>query len=235
MRQLPPIESCAECGMSRAGTCPFHETRLAAGSVLVAQGEKPDRVWLIRRGTVIVTSVSGTGEETQCSLRGPGSLIGLEAVRDEASVYQAWTLSDATVCGLASERFRHWTGPRNNPLGVVLDYALDELAERGEERIALAGRTVERVARFLVARRRMEKRDRALRVQHQLLARMLGMRAETLSRALGKLREAGAIAEGIDVRIADYRRLVEMAGDLEPHATALEDGAPDQHAHEQDN
>ena len=51
MRQLPPIESCAECGMTRAGTCPFHETRLAAGSVLVAQGEKPDRVWLVRRGT----------------------------------------------------------------------------------------------------------------------------------------------------------------------------------------
>ena len=46
----------------------------------------------------------------------------------------------------------------------------------------------ERVARFLVARRRLEKRDRPLRIQHQLLARMLGMRAETLSRALGKLR-----------------------------------------------
>ena len=227
MRQLPPIEGCAECGMARAGSCPFHETRLAAGSVLVAQGEKPDRVWLIKRGTVLVTSVSGTGEETQCALRGPGSLIGLEALRDEASSYQAWTLSDATVCGLSADRFRQWTGPRNNPLGVVVDYALDELVERGEERIALAGRTVERVARFLVARRRLEKRDRPLRVQHQLLARMLGMRAETLSRALGKLREAGAIAEGVDVRIANYERLVELAGDLEGGGAAIEPHAVD--------
>jgi CRP/FNR family cyclic AMP-dependent transcriptional regulator len=211
MRQLPPIESCAECGMTRAGTCPFHETRLAAGSVLVAQGEKPERVWLIRRGTVIVTSVSGTGEETQCSLRGPGSVIGLEAVRDEASSYQAWTLSDATLCGLAAERFRSWTGPRNNPIGVVLDYALDELAERGEERIALAGRTIERVARFLVARRRMEKRDRPLRVQHQLLARMLGMRAETLSRCLRQLVDAGVIESGRHVAVKDPDRLGQVA------------------------
>ena len=49
MRQLPPIEGCAECGMARAGSCPFHETRLAAGSVLVAQGEKPDRVIILDR------------------------------------------------------------------------------------------------------------------------------------------------------------------------------------------
>lgn len=215
MRQLAPIEGCSDCTLGRANPCPFHETRLAAGSVLIAQGEKPDRVWLLRRGTVLVSTVSGTGEETQCALRGPGSLIGLEALRDDAAGYQAWTLSDAVVCGLSSERFRSWVGPRDNPLGVVLDLALDEVAERGEERIALAGRTVERVARFLVARRRLEKRDRPLRIQHQLLARMLGMRAETLSRALGKLRDAGAITDGIDVRIADWGKLVELAGETD--------------------
>jgi CRP-like cAMP-binding protein len=215
MRQLLPIEGCSDCALGRAAPCPFHETRLAAGSVLVAQGEKPDRVWFVRRGTVLVSTVSGTGEETQCALRGPGSLVGLEALRDEPAGYQAWTLSEAVMCGLSSERFRAWVGPRDNPLGVVLDLALDEAAERGEERIALAGRTVERVARFLVARRRMEKRERPLRIQHQLLARMLGMRAETLSRALGKLREAGAIEDGVDVRIADFDRLVQLAGDVD--------------------
>ena len=209
-------EDCKACRLGCASLqdrCPFHEVSRPPGTALMVQGERPERAWYVKRGTVIVTSVDAGGDETLCSLRGPGSLIGLELLRDEPARCHAWALTPVVLCGLDAESFKGWLGPQQGPMGAVLGFALDEAAQRQKERIALSGRAVTRVARFLAAQHQVEPGAR-LTLQHRTLARMLGMRAETLSRALARLRAAGAIEPGTGVRIADAARLEEIAGDV---------------------
>lgn len=208
-------QECLSCRLGRAslpGRCPFHDVSRPAGTALLTQGEPPQQVWYVKQGTVILTSVDAGGDETLCSLRGPGSLVGMELLRGEPAHCHAWALTPVVLCGLDAETFRAWVGPQNGPIGAVLEFALDEASQRQQERIALSGRAVTRVARFLAAQQHVEPGAR-LGLQHRTLARMLGMRAETLSRALGRLRSAGAIAPGSGVRITDMVKLEEIAGD----------------------
>jgi CRP-like cAMP-binding protein len=208
-------EPCEGCVLGRASGpagCPFGRVRRPAGTLLVAQGERPGAVWYVREGTTLLSASSAGGEETLCALRGAGSLIGLEMLAGGESAHDAWTLSPARLCWLDAEGFREWIGPRDSPLGAVLELALGEAAERRRERIALAGRSVTRLARFLVERHAMEGVDTPLDVEHRVLARMLGMRPETLSRALARLRSAGALGPH-GLVVADHKRLEEIAGE----------------------
>ena len=215
MRSLE-VKSCAACALGRVATpgeCPFHDLRKPAGTVLLEQGEVPQHVWFVREGTVLLTSVNAAGDETSCALRGPQSILGLEALRGDPVDYQAWSLSEVVVCTIDKPALEAWMGNRDTPMGAILGLALDEGAKRRDERVALAGRAVTRVARFLLERRQIEGDDRPLHVEHQVLARMLGMRAETLSRALATLRSSGAIGEGRHVEVANPEELARHAGE----------------------
>lgn len=213
-----PKPECSVCVLGRASLpdlCPFREVKRAAGTVLLDQGVVPETVWYIKEGTVLLSSVSTGGEETVCALRGKGHLIGLETLRGAPAEHQAWALSDVVVCGLGANQFNGWVGDLGSPMGAVLRLALADGALRRDERVALVGRSVVRLARFLLERRRVEGTDAPLPVQLQVLARMLGMRAETLSRALAQLRTAGALAAGRAVRVADPAALARVAGDVD--------------------
>lgn len=210
--------SAAGCGACRLrpvaprGACPFQALSRPAGTLLLYQGEMPESVWIVHRGTVLLSATSADGDETFCSLRGPGNLLGLELLRGRPADADVWALSELTACYLGAEDFRAWVGDRSSPLGAVLDFALDESARRREERLALSGHAVARVARFLLERRRVERGGRPLHVEQQVLARMLGMRPETLSRVLHRLRAAGIIADGRGLEVRDARKLAELAG-----------------------
>ena len=156
-------------------------------------------------------AVGPGGDETVCGFRGPGSLLGLELLDNVPADYQAWALTPSIVCALSAPAFAQWIGTLDSPMGAVLRLALREASRRREERVALAGRTVERLARFLLERRRIDGRDVPLEVQHQVLARMLGMRAETLSRAIAALRRKGVLSRGRELTVADPVRLAEVA------------------------
>jgi CRP-like cAMP-binding protein len=210
-READRCDVCALGRASKPGPCPFHDLTRRAGSLLAAQGDVPTHVWYLRRGTVLLTATSAAGDETFCALRGPETLIGLEMLRGTPSAYDAWALSDVEGCRLDADSFTHWIGNRGTPMGAILEFSLAEGSRWQRERIALAGRAVARVARFLAERRALD--DRPLAVEHRLLARMLGMRAETLSRALGRLRDEGVLEPGREIAIADVEALARIAGD----------------------
>jgi CRP-like cAMP-binding protein len=94
----------------------------------------------------------------------------------------------------------------------VLELALREAGCRVAERHALEGTAVRRVARFLLQRQEVDERADALRTPQHVLAHILGMRPETLSRALARLRETGVIAPGRGVRVVDDDKLRRLAG-----------------------
>jgi CRP-like cAMP-binding protein len=208
------MSECATCAIGRAspGGCPFREVRAPAGTLLVEQGEPPEQVWWLREGTVLISSTRADGEECACALRGPGTLLGMEALRGRPTDHQAWALSDVVLCRVGAGAFARWADGAH---ALVVDQLLDESARRGEERSALRGRALARVARFLVERRRIEGGDRPLHVEQQLLSRMLGMRSETLSRALNRLRELGALWPRRGVVVRDAATLERIAGEPE--------------------
>jgi CRP-like cAMP-binding protein len=61
---------------------------------------------------------------------------------------------------------------------------------------------VAKVAGFLLEHS-AQGENRALELQHQMIAGLLGIRAETFSRALVRLRDAGAVVGSRSVRIRD--------------------------------
>lgn len=186
---------CATCVIGRAappGQCPFRPTRLPSGTLLHAQGETPERVHYLCAGTVLLSTSDESGAEVSCSLRGPGSLIGLERLSARPATHDAWALGAIECCVIGADAVESWLGERAVPLGAMLELALDENEHSRRERTALSGRTITRVARFLDAWRR-ERGESELDVEQQVLARMLSMRAETLSRVLARLRRDGVI------------------------------------------
>ncbi len=208
---VPAAVACGTCLLGGGGDCAFYMVRRRAGALLVAQGAVPDRVYFVRRGSVLVSSLAESGDEILCSVRGAGSLLGLELVRRQPTDYEAWALGEVELCAMEARSFAAWLGGLDSPAGAVLTLALAEGAERRAERVALAGPAHARVARFLVERARAG--DRPLAVKQRVLARMLGLRAETVSRVLARLRSAGALAPGRGVRIADLSLLERFAAD----------------------
>lgn len=205
---------CQTCGLvlrSGVDNCPFRDTRRAAGSVLLQQGVTPEATLYLRRGQVVLSSTAASGAEVSCAVRGPDTMLGLELLLNQPMPYQVWALTDVAYCSLDRAAAEVWIGSRNTPAGAALVYSLEEAARRVGERQALQGSAVRRVARFLLQHAEADDGGETLETPHRVLAGMLGMRPETLSRALADLRTAGALARGRTVRIADVGRLRGLA------------------------
>jgi CRP-like cAMP-binding protein len=207
---------CQACGLvlrSGIDACPFRDTRRGAGTILIHQGVKPSNVLYLRRGHVVLSSTAESGTEVSCAVRGPDTLLGLEAVLDLPMPYQVWALTDVVLCTLDTHAFRDWLGSEKSPIRATLLFSVAESARRVGERQALQGTAVRRVARFLLQHAEASNDGEPLHTPHRVLAGILGMRPETLSRALAALRDSGALAVGRTVRVASKERLRAAAGD----------------------
>ena len=207
---------CQACGLvvrSGIDACPFRDTRRSAGTILIHQGAKPTSVLYLRRGQVVLSSTAASGTEVSCAVRGPDTLLGLEALMDLTMPYQVWALTDVALCTLDGHAFKAWLGSEKSPTGAALMFSLQEAARRVGERQALQGTALRRVARFLLQHSEVSTDGEPLRTPHRVLAGILGMRPETLSRALAELRDGGALATGRSVRVTSKDRLRQLAGD----------------------
>jgi CRP-like cAMP-binding protein len=214
MTSLPlRCQACELVLRSGATDCPFRDAKKPAGTVLIPEGHKPDGVLYLRRGQVVLSTTSSSGTEASCAVRGPNTLLGLEAVLDRPMPYQVWALTDVAICVLEIGQFKSWLGDMSSPLGAALGYSLEEAARRVGERQALEGTALKRVARFLMQHVENGANGESLDTPHRLLAGMLGMRPETLSRALAELRDLGALGAGRSVRVTSIDRLRSIAFD----------------------
>lgn len=212
---FPHSDDCLSCGIGLAtapGPCAFRPLSLKAGTLVLLQGEVSEHVWLLKRGLVLASSVDEAGDEISCGVRGPGTLLGLESIIGRAAAFDAWAVDDLDVCRLDRAGVERWLGHRGSPMGVALGHALVEAGLRHDERTAVSGGAVLRVSRFLMTRASLQVGpDEPLRLKQQHLARMLAMRPETLSRALAKLRLAGAIVPGRVIQVKSRARLAAVA------------------------
>jgi CRP-like cAMP-binding protein len=187
---------------SGGAVCPFTGTRVEAGATLASEGQVPSQIVFLRRGQVVLSTSAGSGRERSCAVRGPGALLGLDAVLGHELPYEVRALTHVAACTVDPEAFKAWVGPLDSPLGLAFRLSLEETARRTGERHAVEGTSVRRLARFLC-----ETADQgdgeAPGTPLGVLASILGMRAETLSRALAELREQGILAPGRKICVSD--------------------------------
>ncbi len=217
MLSITPVNDCTSCPLGQASParCRFTPTSREGGATLCAQGERPRTVYFIKEGFVALSAVSPRGSELVLTLRGPASLLCTEALNGEPASYEARALSRVKLCGISGEAMTQWIGPEKSPARAVLDLLLAEGRMQRDEVNWRQGDCLSRVARFALAHVRFLA-DRPTAVRKQVVARLLGMRPETLSRCLTRLEKDGVLDASRGVRVVDARRLA---------AIALEDAA----------
>ncbi len=217
MLTISPVTDCSACSLGNAsqGRCRLTPTTREAGATLCAQGERPRTIFFVKEGFVALSAVSPRGTELVLTLRGPTSLLCTEALHTEPSPFEVRALSRVKLCGISGDALAQWVGPEKSPARVILDLLLSEAKMQRDEVNWRQGDCLSRVARFALAHARFLA-DRPNAVRKQVVARLLGMRPETLSRCLTRLERDGVLDASRGVRVLDARRLA---------AIALEDAA----------
>ena len=207
-----PVTDCTACGLGIAsqGRCRLTPTSRESGSTICAQGERPRTVYFIKEGFVALSAVSTRGAELVLTLRGPSSLLCTEALQSEPSPYEVRALSRVKVCGISGDSLSQWIGPERSAARVILDLVLSESRQQRDEVNWRNGDCLSRVARFALAHARFLA-ERPNAVRKQVVARLLGMRPETLSRCLTRLEADGVVDASRGVRVLDARRLAAIA------------------------
>jgi CRP-like cAMP-binding protein len=210
------VTTCTRCpvgiasGIEEGGRCPFVPRRRGAGAVLHVAGDPVERVCFIKSGEVLVTRSSDEErvEGTPWAVRRPGSFLGLEGLVQLEHLDSARALGDVTLCGASLEEIRAWLDARRTAAQVLLDAVLRSSVRERPFRGNVDGSAVRRAAAWLMERasRRSEHPSR------RVLAGLLGMRPETLSRALRALADAGVIhTDRRSIAIRDPARLRSIA------------------------
>jgi CRP-like cAMP-binding protein len=200
MSSLPlvPMLSAEElAALERLG----HPCRARRGHAIISEGQVADSVLLVTTGTVKITSVTSGGEEVVLGFRGPGELLGEQAVLDGSP-------RSATV--VAVEPLEYLSAPASDFRSYLVAYPRvsqllismlsRRLREAGRAQVEYAAAdTVGRVsARLLeLAEHYGEAADGGVRVSlpltQQELAGWAGASLEATARALRQLRELGWI------------------------------------------
>ena len=201
-----PVTDCNACslGLASQGRCRLTPTSRESGATICAQGERPRTVYFVKEGFVALSAVSPRGSELLLSLRGPASLLCTEALQSEPSPFEVRALSRVKICGISGDSLSQWVGPEKSAARVVLALLLTESRQQRDEVNWRQGDCLSRVARFALAHARNA-------VRKQVVARLLGMRPETLSRCLTRLEKDGVVDASRGVRVLDQRRLAAIA------------------------
>jgi CRP-like cAMP-binding protein len=212
MISTAPVTDCSTCGLGIAsgGRCRFTPSTRESGASLCAQGERPRTVYFVKEGFVALSAVSPKGAELVLTLRGPTSMLCTEAISNEPSAYEVRALSRVKLCGISGEALAQWVGPERSPARVILDLLLAESRMQRDEVNFRQGDCMSRVARFALAHAKFLA-DRPNAVRKQVVARLLGMRPETLSRCLTRLEQDGVLDASRGVKVIDQRRLAAIA------------------------
>jgi CRP-like cAMP-binding protein len=192
----------------------FQTERYEAGRLI--ELDAPEGVViLVKEGRVLATTVDHAGQETLCVLRDSGSVIGLESLSGMVLPYFLWTMTDVELAVAPATQGREWLRGQNQAVQAVVRTTAESLGQSLNEQMALHGSAQTRLARLILSAAEGDKDAKGpasvmLALPKNVLARMLQMRAETMSRVLKKLEEAGAIALTPKIEVRSTKKLAEL-------------------------
>jgi CRP-like cAMP-binding protein len=205
-----PVDQCSTCDLGRTGSCPFTPRSIGRDAVVSTQGQVADEVGFVKSGILVMSSVGTAGEEQRVSVRGPRSVVGLEALEGQGAAEEVRALTDVVLCRSDVPRVKRWAsaGPAANAL---LQLAIGEMGLRRAEVDLRQGQAMTRVARFALAYANLVESGRGKHFSKERVARMLGMRPETFSRILRKLSDQKLIDSKIGIQVLDAPALQRIA------------------------
>jgi len=198
--------------------CPTR--RCAAGASIFAASAPAEQFYLILEGRVKVFHLSPRGEEQILHLYGPGETFG-EAAMWAGGTYpaHAQAVTDARLLVVRRDALRRQVARRPELAFGMLAGLSAKLREFAALIEGLSLKDVpQRLAGVLLSEARRAGADAfRLRQTKRQLAAQIGTAAETLSRALSRLRDAGLIdVRGRQITLRDRPGLEELAGGTAP-------------------
>lgn len=167
------------------------DRRRAAGTCLFVAGEPADTIFYVKHGAVALSRASGDkrGEGTPHAIRRAGSLLGLEGLVRENYLDTARTVTESTLCVASRSDMQAWLG-KVGTARALLDCVLLTIASDNPRRATADGSAPQRVAEWL-----LDSADRkaSRSLPRSVIAGLLGMKPETMSRAVAALAKRGAV------------------------------------------
>lgn len=215
--RAPHQVPCTACALGAASTaaghtfCPFVDRTRAAGELIYLEGEPAEQVWFLKQGTIALLRKGGENdaEGRVRAVRFAGSFIGIETLVTDRYLDSARATTNVILCGITPAGLESWLGPRNTPARTMLELILRTQCDESPRRAPPDGSAIERVAAWLCDE---SPRGDPLELPRRIVADLLGMRAETLSRAISALVDRGIVsATRTEIEIVDRARLRALA------------------------
>lgn len=182
--------------------------------ILFDVGQKPDFLYVLVDGLIELFTTNGDRDSTMAIVEPVSSFILAALVTNQPFLMSARTLQSSRVMLIPADLLRDVIKQD----GALMQQAMRELAVGYRHMVrALTDmklrQSTERLGNFLLLE--SHKRDGAMNLQlrgeKKLLASLLGMTPENLSRALSALAKHGVSVAGGNITITDYDALVTFA------------------------
>lgn len=190
--------------------------KIAKGSVLFAEGDEGDHLYVIVEGKLKLGTSSGDGRENLLSILGPGEMFGELSLFDPGPrTSSATAVTDAKLLSLGQEKLIPWLA-ENPQVALQLLARLAQRLRRTNEAVGdlVFSDVPGRVAKALIdlGERFGKQTDEGLFVHHDLtqeeLAQLVGASRETVNKALADFAGRGWLKlDGRAVLITDLDRL----------------------------
>ncbi|WP_346830965.1 fumarate/nitrate reduction transcriptional regulator Fnr [Pseudomonas abietaniphila] len=211
---------CLSVGMSAGDVTRLSEIipqriKIKKGAALYHAGDPLRSLYAVRFGFFKTTIISEDGREQLTGFQMAGEMLGIDAISDDRHVCDAVALEDSEVCPIQFSELEKLS--RELPsLQHNLNRILSQEIVRDHEMLLLMGNlnAEERMAAFLLnLSNRMRHRGYSpiafvLRMTREDIGSYLGLRLETICRAIGYLRDNAIVRiSGRAVEILDLERL----------------------------
>lgn len=192
------------------------------GQAIFRQGDRALHVVVVLEGFVKLTRTASCGDETLITICRAGESL-YEALPPDGDIYRvgAEAVGPVSALRLPAARFRQLLRESPSLSAAVMDEAARKVSGLVGEIESLKGQNAEqRLARFILSLCPPHVDSCSVRLPYdkRLVAALLGVKQETLSRAFAKLREIGVRTETREVIVESLARLSAecCGGDREP-------------------
>ena len=190
--------------------------KISKGSILFAEGDEGDHLYVIVEGKIKLGTSSGDGRENLLSILGPGEMFGELSLFDpNPRTSTATAVTDAKLLSLGQTKLIPWL-TENPRVSLNLLASLAQRLRRTNEAVGdlVFSDVPGRVAKALIdlGERFGKQTDDGLLVNHDLtqeeLAQLVGASRETVNKALADFAGRNWLKlDGRAVLITDYERL----------------------------
>ncbi|MFI5308852.1 MAG: Crp/Fnr family transcriptional regulator [Polyangiales bacterium] len=208
---------CSRLAGANRDSRPFPTVLREAGSIVMRHGARVEHVIQVRRGRIKLSVADASGSERAYTMRGPGSLLGLEALLGLPALLDGRADVDSELMLVEPAAFERWLQTSGVPALAVVKHAVAENVRLTAERLLVDGNSEARLARFLLEREHNPFLSAWREVARHEVAGLLSMRPETLSRAIRTLQESGGLGPGLEIRNLEVlRRAAKEDGGANP-------------------